>query len=97
LANASFFSLFAAGVVLVVFFGIRTFQAGEVSYQRAITTAASANATLVNSSKNETATLKSLDLQGDKYQLVYQITLGPGTTTIVTDSAGTQLISAHRQ
>jgi hypothetical protein len=95
--NASFVTLVIAAVLLGSFFALRTFQIGQTSYERAIATASIANGGLVNASKGETATLKSLDLQGNNYQLTFQISPGPGTTTIVTDSTGTKLTSAHRQ
>lgn len=96
-ANKSFFFLLASAVVLGAFFGFRTFQIGKASYERAIAIATSVNGALLDASKNETAHLKSLDLQADNYQMTFQINPGPGTTTIITNSAGTKLTSAHRQ
>ena len=94
-ANWSFGSLLTASAALGIFFGIRTIQEPQTSFERAIATAGIANQSLVN--KSETATLKTIDLQGQKYQLVFQISPGPGTTTIVTDATGEKLTSAHRQ
>jgi len=96
-ANASFISLGFAVVALGSFFGFRTFQVAEASFERAIASASIANRNLVDATKGETATLKSLDLQGNNYQLTFQISPGPGTTTIVTDGAGTKVTSARRQ
>ena len=96
-ANWSFGSLLAASAALGVFFGIRTVEEPQTSFERAIATAAIANKTLVDSGKDETATLKTIDLQGNKYQLVFQIGPGAGTTTIVTDATGEKLTSARRQ
>lgn len=96
-ANWSFGSLLVASAALGVFFGFRTVQATWTSFERAIATARIANQSLVNPVKGETADLKTIDLQGDKYQLVFQISPGPGTTTIITDATGEKLTSAHRQ
>jgi 4-amino-4-deoxy-L-arabinose transferase-like glycosyltransferase len=96
-ANVSFFSLVAAVIALGWFFWVRTFQIAEASFERAIASALIANRNLVDATKGETVTLKSLDLQGNNYQLTFQISPGPGTTTIVTDGAGTKVTSARRQ
>jgi hypothetical protein len=96
LANLSFFTLLIGAGLLILFFAFRTYNIGGMAFERAIAIANVANKTLIDATKGESTSLKSLELQGDTYRLVFQITPGSGTTTILTDSLGTNVKSATR-
>jgi len=95
LANISFVLLAIGAGVLGVFFGVRSVSGGS-SFERALTTAEAANKTLIDSSKGEVAKLKSLELQGQNYQMVFQVTPGAGIITVITDATGSSLQSVKR-
>jgi hypothetical protein len=96
LANASFILLAISTGVLGVFFGLRTVS-GAPSFERSIATAETAKKPLIDVAKGETASLKSLELQGQNYQMVFQVNPGPSTITVITDASGANLQSAKRQ
>jgi hypothetical protein len=96
-ANFSFYSLIAGAGLLGCFFAIRTFAGGGTSFERAIATGNVANRSIVDATKGESATLKSVEVQGDSYRLVFQISPGGGSITILTDSLGANVKSATRQ
>lgn len=87
LANLSFVCLVGGVGLLVTFFLLRTFNAGGASFERALATAKIANRDLT--AKGEAVSLKSIEFVGNEFQLIFQITPGPGTTAIVTDGNGT--------
>jgi hypothetical protein len=96
-ANLSFFSLVIGAGLLGCFFAIRTFDAGGVSFERSIATAKVVSRYLTDATKGESAIFKSIELQGDSYRLVFQITPGTGSVTILTDALGVNVKSAARQ
>jgi hypothetical protein len=60
-------------------------------------TADVANKTLIDASMGEMAKLQSLEVQRQTYQLIFQVTPGTATITVVTDLAGSSVQSAKRQ
>jgi len=82
---------------LGVFFAIRTIDAGSMSFDRAIATGNEANRKLIDATKGESASLKSIEVQGDSYRLVFQISPGGANITVLTDALGRNVKSATRQ
>jgi hypothetical protein len=82
---------------LGTFFVVRTFDAGGIPLDRAIATANLASNKLIESAKGESGKLKSIEALTDSYRIVFEITPGGGTVTVLTDALGTNLKSATRQ
>jgi hypothetical protein len=93
-ANTSFTLLVISALLVGGFFGLRTWTAGGPAFERAITIGKrSLNLDL---SIGETAALKSIELQGDKYVMVFQIAPSNVLATAITDAAGTKLQSLKK-
>ena|SRR5271155_1500967 len=93
-ANGSFTFLILAVISLTIFLWVRTWAAERPTYERAIALAKSG--LQLDPTKNETASLKTLDLQGSTYQMTFALAPGGGIATVVTDDKGTTLKSAKR-
>jgi hypothetical protein len=96
LVNFAFILLALGASLLGTFFGFRT-VAGGGGFERAIATSAIANKALIDPTRGETTSLKSLEMQGQTYQLAFQVNPGSSIITVVTDAAGTTLQSIKRQ
>jgi hypothetical protein len=94
-ANASFVCLGLGAALLGAFFGIRTFTAGT-PFEQAIATANASSTKLVNTSKGESARLKSVEVQTDTFRVTYEVAPGGASIVVVTDSLGTNLKTATR-
>jgi hypothetical protein len=92
--NTSFGLLIVSAVLVGGFFVVRTWNAGGPAFERAI--AVGKRSLNLDLSKNESATLKSIELQGDKYVMVFQIAPSNAMATAITDAAGTKLQSLKK-
>jgi hypothetical protein len=93
-ANISFVVLILGSISLALFFGMRTWNAGGPAFQRAI--ALGQRSLQLDPAKGQTASVKSIDLQGDTYVITFVLSPGSGTATVVTDDAGTKLKSMKK-
>ena len=82
---------------VVLFFWNSDILASGISFERAVATGRLATAKLIDPTKGESASLKSIELHGDSYRLVFQISPGQGTATILTDALGRNVKHAIRQ
>jgi hypothetical protein len=94
LANASFSFLCLAAIIFAGFFGVRSFASRPPAFERAI--ALGKSGLVLDPSKNETATLKSVDLQGDAYSMTFVLSPGGGIATAVVDNNGDRLKSVKK-
>jgi hypothetical protein len=93
-ANVSFLTLVLAVGCLAAFYMKRTWYYPLASFDRTIALARSG--LQLDSTKNETASLKTLDLQGDKYVITFTLSPGSGNATVVTDAMGTTIQSIKK-
>jgi hypothetical protein len=93
-ANTSFVLLVASAGVFGLYFGIRTLDAGGPAFERAIATGK--KSLDLDLTKGETAALKSIELQGDKYVMTFLIAPSNIIAVSTTDAAGTKLQSLKK-
>lgn len=79
-SGGAFFLLVFSGALLAVFFGFRTLSSTPITVDKITQAATAFVATQVT--PNETATLRTIDVKGDDYQIVFSVS--PGTKSLVT-------------
>ncbi len=93
-ARISFVMLLVAGATLGAFFVLRTLRGHDPAFEQAVVLGKTS--LHLDSSKNETATLKTLDLQGSTWIMTFVVNPSGYMATVVTDDRGVILKSMKR-